>query len=289
MTTSSVLAERPSKVHRFGGRWTGEKLQVLREYVNFYTKALSGQPFKLVYIDTFAGTGRCHVKTGAQGEQVIDGSAKIALDCSPAFDAISFVERKKSHAVELRKLIASHPNGTRATLVQEAAQDCLPAILSQHTWKSTRGVLFLDPYGLQCDWKMIEQIAATKALDVFFLVSLSGLFRQAAIDERAIDEGKAAKLTSFLGTDGWRAALYSNEHVDLFDGPVMTRDAGYLPILNFVTARLRTVFAEVSEPKLLYQSTGAPLFALYFAVSNPSGPARALARRVSNEILSKLR
>jgi three-Cys-motif partner protein len=289
MTTSTALAERLSKAHRFGGRWTADKLQVLREYVNFYTKALSGQPFKLVYIDTFAGTGRCHVKTGDRGEQIIDGSAKIALDCSPAFQAIHFVERKKSHAVELAKLIASHPNGRRATLVQDAAQSCLPGILASHNWKSTRGVLFLDPYGLQCDWPMIEQIAATQALDVFFLVSLSGLFRQAAIDERAVDEGKAAKLTSFLGTEGWRAALYSNEHFDLFDGPVFTRDFGYRAILNFTTERLRSVFAEVNEPRLLYQSTGAPLFALYFAISNPSGPARALASRVSNEILSKLR
>jgi len=285
MTTSTVLEDRPTKGHRFGGRWTEDKLKVLRDYIHFYTKALSAQPFKLVYIDAFAGTGRCHVKSGAHGERIIDGSAKIALDCSPAFDAIHFVERKKSHAAELQKLIASHPNGSRATLVQEAAQDCLPNILRQHNWRSTRGVLFLDPYGLQCSWKMIEEIAATKALDVFFLVSLSGLFRQAAIDERAIDEVKAARLTAFLGTDEWRAALYSNERLDLFDDPVMTRDAGYLPILNFVTTRLRMVFAEVNEPRVLYQSTGAPLFALYFAVSNPSAAARNLAGRVSKDIM----
>jgi three-Cys-motif partner protein len=285
MTTSTILEDRPTKGHRFGGRWTEDKLKVLRDYIHFYTKALSAQPFKLVYIDAFAGTGRCHVKSGAHGERIIDGSAKIALDCSPAFDAIHFVERKKSHAAELQKLIASHPNGSRATLVQEAAQDCLPNILRQHNWRSTRGVLFLDPYGLQCNWKMIEEIAATKALDVFFLVSLSGLFRQAAIDERAIDEVKAARLTAFLGTDEWRAALYSNERLDLFDDPVMTRDAGYLPILNFVTDRLRMVFAEVNEPRVLYQSTGAPLFALYFAVSNPSAAARSLAGRVSKDIM----
>jgi len=289
MDAPTATDKPSSKAHRFGGRWTADKLKVLREYVGFYTKALSAQPFKLVYIDAFAGTGRCQIKIGEHGEQIIDGSAKIALDCSPAFDAYHFVERKKSHAQELAKLIAVHPNGKKATLIQEAARDCLPAVLAAHNWKSTRGVLFLDPYGLQCDWPMIEQIAATKALDVFFLVSLSGLFRQAAIDERSIDEGKAAKLTSFLGTDAWRKELYAHDHIDLFDGPVATRETGYRAILNFTTKRLQSVFAEVSDPCLLRQSTGAPLFALYFAVSNPSGPARALAGRVSNEILRKLR
>ena len=63
MAMSTPLAERPAKAHRFGGRWTADKLQVLREYVHFYTTALSGQTFKLVYIDAFAGTGRCHIKT----------------------------------------------------------------------------------------------------------------------------------------------------------------------------------------------------------------------------------
>jgi len=38
----------------------------------------------------------------------------------------------------------------------------------------------------------------------------------------------------------------------------------------------------------MYGNTNAPMFALYFAVSNPSDNAVQLARRVSKEILSKL-
>jgi len=274
--------------HRFGGVWTADKLQVLRDYLGFYTQALQAQGFKLIYIDSFAGTGRCQIRVGEHHETVIDGSAKIALDCLPPFDAYYFIERKKTHAAELAELIATHPNGSRAVLGKRAAQDLLPFILKGQTWKSTRGVLFLDPYGLQCTWQMVEQVAATRALDVFFLVSLSGLFRQAAVDEKRVDEGKAAALTSFLGTPEWRQALYTVEQGHLFDDPTVTREPGYEGILRFTTQRLRHVFPYVGDPLLLGGGKGAPKFALYFAVSNPSRAAKELASRVSREILSKL-
>ncbi len=34
-----------------------EKLRILERYLDAYTTALKNQPFKLMYIDAFAGTG----------------------------------------------------------------------------------------------------------------------------------------------------------------------------------------------------------------------------------------
>ena len=42
----------------FGGSWTIEKLDILESYLDAYTTVLKNQPFKLMYIDAFAGTGR---------------------------------------------------------------------------------------------------------------------------------------------------------------------------------------------------------------------------------------
>lgn len=289
MRGEASIAEHGTTSNRFGGAWTEQKLVLLRKYLQFYTQALKDQSFKLVYIDTFAGTGRCQIRSDA-GDRVIDGSAKIALDCSPPFSRYHFIEKKQAHAEELAALIRTHPNRERvAPLGKHDAADLLPFILQGYNWTSTRGVLFLDPYGLQCTWQMLQRIAATEALDVFFLVSLSGLFRQAAIDQRDVDDGKAAVLTRFLGTDQWRDALYVNEQPDLFGGDSMvTRDRGYAAILQFTTKRLRDAFPYVSEPRLLHRRKGPPLFALYFAVSNPSEKALGLASRVSRDILSKL-
>lgn len=275
--------------HRFGGLWTADKLHVLRQYLNFYTSALKGQPFDLVYIDAFAGTGRCTIRSGALGERQIDGSAKIALDCSPAFHRLILIEKKPKHYAELVDLKAAHPNGDRAQIVNLSASDSLPATLLTQNWKRTRGVLFLDPYGLQCSWSMLKQINDTQALDVFFLVSVSGLFRQAAVDQSRIDEGKARKLTDFLGTDAWRQALYQQQQDDLFDHPQVTRVTGWKDIVQFTTERLRSLFPYVADPQLLHGPKGPPLFALYFAVTNPSPKAVGLAKRVHREILSRLR
>ncbi len=275
--------------NKFGGLWTEDKLNALRDYLQFYCKALAQQPFKLIYIDAFAGTGRCDIKNVDGSQRVIDGSAKIALDCNPGFAQFRFIENKRKHIIELQSLIKNHPNGTKAHISERSAQDVLPAMLLGYDWKSHRGVLFLDPFGLQCKYSLLKQIASTGALDVFFLVSLSGLFRQAAINQTGIDEGKAAILTDFLGTKEWRSALYIRKQDDLFDDPQISRDPGWEPILKFTTERLRTVFPYVGEPNLMKMKNGVPLFALYFAVSNRNEKAIGLAKRVSKDILSKLR
>ena len=43
---------------QFGGDWTVHKLNILECYLDAYTTALKKQPFDLVYIDTFAGSGK---------------------------------------------------------------------------------------------------------------------------------------------------------------------------------------------------------------------------------------
>ena len=274
--------------NRFGGQWTQSKLQVLREYLHFYTTALKAQNFRLIYIDCFAGTGRVQLPGAAAP---IDGSARLALDCQPGFDRYHFIERDRVHLAELRALIDSHPRSASCQLAAGDAADLLWPLLAgyERQWGRTRGVLFLDPFGLQCTWAMLQNIAATKALDVFFLVSLSGLYRQAARKASGIDSGKSARLTGFLGTDEWRSALYSPpSQSDMFDPPVDEREAGWRPLLAFVTTRLKSLFPYASEPHVLGTSNGAPLFALFFCCANPSGPAVALASRVSRDILGKL-
>lgn len=274
--------------NRFGGGWTQDKLAVLSEYLDFYRIALSRQKYKLLYIDAFAGTGRCRIRSRSGGLVNIEGSAKIALD-TPGFYRYRFIESNRKHQEELQYLVDQHPNGHLARIAKRSAEDVLPEMLLGYDWSEYRGVLFLDPFGLQCTYRMLEQIAATKALDVFFLVNLSGLYRNAAIDVSAVDEGKAAKLTSFLGTDEWRSWYAEEPQLGLFSGPRVSREHGWEQILAFTTKQLRTLFPYVGEPNLMGMDKGPPLFALYFAVSNDSPKARGLAAKVSREILSKLR
>lgn len=283
--------------NRFGGAWTELKLQVLGEYLDFYSTALHAQPtparpFHLLYIDAFAGTGRCRVRVHRAGAvRDVPGSASIALGAQRPFDGYHFIEPKARKLHELRAMVERHPHHGRCTVHAGLAEATLPPLLDSIDWRGTRAVLFLDPFGLECDWPLLQRIQATKAVDVFFLLSVSGLFRQAALSADGIDEGKAARLTRVLGTSEWRTAWYAPPaQADLFDGQGPDRRAAdWTDIVAFATHRLRMLFPLVLEPKILRNQTNAPLFALYLAVSNPHRAATDLARRVGDQILSKLR
>lgn len=87
----ALAAPEVFTANAFGGAWTEEKLEVLREYLHFYVQAFKNQPWaKLAYIDTFAGTGRCLIRHGS-GQRTIPGSARIALDIT-GFAQYNFIE-----------------------------------------------------------------------------------------------------------------------------------------------------------------------------------------------------
>lgn len=46
-----------SKMQSFGGAWTERKVRSVAQYLKAYTTALKRQPFTLIYVDAFAGTG----------------------------------------------------------------------------------------------------------------------------------------------------------------------------------------------------------------------------------------
>jgi three-Cys-motif partner protein len=274
--------------HRFGGLWTEQKLKALGDYLQFFPVAL-GKKFDLVYIDTFAGSGKCTIKVGPNGERTIEGSAAIALQ--HRFDRFFFIEQRRKHVRALEELKRDHRYGSRITIIHGDARKDLSGVLAAINWRTTRGVLFLDPYGLQCTWDMVKEVAATEALDVFFLVSVSGLTRQAARSVADIDADKEAALDRFLGTAAWRDALYKPPaQSDFFDSEQShERDTGAEGMIQFVKERMLGVFPHVEEPLLLRGHNNAVLFALFFAVSNRAPKARALAAKVSRDVLSRLR
>ena len=81
---------------KFGGGWSGEKLDALRSYLTSYIQALSQTSFERVYIDAFAGAGTREVTQNTE-EELFDeslleedasyrhGSPLIALGIEPSF------------------------------------------------------------------------------------------------------------------------------------------------------------------------------------------------------------
>lgn len=286
--------------HRFGGAWTEIKLKVLRDYLHFYTQALKKQPFKLMYIDAFAGTGDRSV-SGEQpslfiSERRLRGSARIALDLERPFDRYVFIE------THLRRFQALETLRQQYLLLQieclrGEANSKLQNLCTRISWGQYRAVLFLDPYGLSVEWATLQRIVRTQAIDLWYLFSLSGLYRQTAHDFERVNPAGAVRLDSVLGTPDWREAFYAppapTRQDDLFGDPApanLRRHADVDAIEAFVKTRLQAAgFAKVAEPLRLLLRGGAPLYSLFFCVSNPNPKAIALSMKAADHVLKAAR
>ena len=78
-------------------------------------------------------------------------------------------------------------------------------------WLEERSSCFVfDPYGMEVEWATLESVSKTRAIDVWFLFSLSGLYRQATRSDFKIDTSKREAITRILGTEDWMRELYSD-------------------------------------------------------------------------------
>jgi len=285
--------------HEFGGVSTDLKLSLVESYLAAFTIALRPHFKQLLYIDAFAGTGsRTKRHEASEGDLMRPpakervehsrGSARIAMDVEPHFDEIIFVDKNARHCAALRALSAERPDRTIRVLEGEA-NETIPRLLASRSRNGTRAVMFLDPYGMSVDWDTLKAIRESEAIDVWYLVSLSGIFRQAARKESALDQHKRAKLTRMLGTDRWEQAWYSSDAApDLFGAvdETKSRVADVPAMERFVHQRLGELFPKVLKPLRLHNDRGVPSFALFFAISNPDRKAIGLAQKIANHILN---
>ena len=286
--------KEPDDEHAFGGIWTRIKLEALQNYLVAFNTALSKQNFTRIYIDAFAGTGRCDITV--DGEKTsIDGSARRALATDPPFDMYTFIELRAKKWVALKALEAEYP-GKSIEVIRDDANAALKMLCEKYAWRNERAVLFLDPFGMHVEWTTLQAIAKTGAIDVWYLFPYSGLYRQAAKNADAMDSDKEESITRLLGTDEWRQVFYApKRQASLFGGDDGDeREADHRQMLDFVSKRLKELFPAVTDPKILYQAgdsknpSGAPLFALYFAASNPSPKAYGLAIKIAKDVLNAL-
>lgn len=292
--------------HIFGGPDTPKKLRCLQEYLKAFSIALRKQEFACIYIDAFAGSGtRTEVRPALPlfGEEFAEpqeittpGSARIAIDIEPPLHSIVLIEEDASRFAELQKLAAVHPS-RRIVVRQGDANEHVQRICAETPWRERttgrrgiRGVVFLDPYGMEVSWHTVEAIAKTEALDCWYFFPLSGLYRNAPHDPAKLDEWKQASLDRVLGATDWRERWYEHKVMprnllETEDQAVRRTDVD--AIEAYVKERLETVFkGAVLDPVRLHHRSGAPLASLFFAVSNTSPAAVALATKMASHILA---
>lgn len=283
--------------HEFGSQATDLKLSMVEAYLRQFAIALRNKFPELWYIDAFAGSGERTVRVAAHGGDLFDepapesierrrGSARIAIEIDPPFDRIIFVEKRRRSIAALKALRNQHPGRNIEVIAGDANKEIAQRLMDV-AWQRTRAVMFLDPYGMNVDWRTLKAVADTHSIDVWYLFSLSGLYRQAARSADAIDADKRASITRILGTNEWERELYAAPpQMTLLDDSVqLQRTADVRGLEAYVRRRLKTIFAAVLDPMPLPVRERPQRFSLFFAISNQNPAAIGLATRIANHIL----
>lgn len=304
---------------RWGGSWTEQKLAALEDYIHAYLTIMhvneDAKWFTKIYLDGFAGSGRRYtrktkkptlqeqelipeVSTEVEREELreyIEGSALRVLRVEePApFDRYIFIDIDPKETQKLQQQLSTQFPNRNIDIVTQDANTYIQNWCSQ-MGAFDRAVVFLDPFGLQVEWKTIQAIAETGKIDCWLLIPLGvGLLRMLP-HNNMISEQNQKILTRFFGTEEWQERFYQRSEALVlpFEEDEFRQDEYYRVdksrIAQFIIERLRLVFPSegvIKEPLVLRNSKNNPIYLFAFAAGNPKGAP--IAVKIAQYIIEK--
>ena len=270
----------------WGGDWTEVKLGILQRYLDAYTTALKNRPFKLIYIDAFAGTGTISLRTKDDTyTKIIDGSAQRAVGiANRPFDHLIFIDKDAKACENLRNIKQRHLN-RNIEIVQTDANRFLQD-LTLPEW--SRGVLFIDPFATALEWSTLIKIAEMEKLDTWILFPTMAVQRvlKGEYYEGEFPANFSKTLNRVYGNEDWMSLYNPSPQRPLFPEipTTMYREKGTKALLNLYKKKLRAKFGRrfLSKTRTLRNRQDRELFELLFCVGHPAGigPAKQIAKHL---------
>lgn len=269
------------------GPWARRKLDALERYLAAYHKVMQNQPFKLIYIDAFAGAGWSRVRTtpaeapgldlpidddqAAAEEEFIAGSPVRALTTGRGFDRYFFFDADPRRADVLRHLKREYPQ--KNIEIEQGDANAEVQKLAARFKKSpmARGVAFLDPYGPHLHWATLQALAETGKVDVIINFPLAMAINRLITRDGQLRENWVQMLDACFGTHDWHSLAYEAED-DLFgSNAVRKSEAAAERLLALYHGRLSRAFGHTVRPSLVTNTKGNPLYYLLWASANERG------------------
>lgn len=272
--------------NQFGGSWTEAKLICLASYLRSYSTIMKHQTiFRRIYIDPFSGPGN-RVEADFNVEDLFEVSKEekpvspvLATEIGENFDEFFFNDKRSEFIRSLQDVIQT---GKPVHYSSIEANEFLANVISAIDWKKSRAVIFLDPFGLHVDWKTLDILAKTRAVDIVMLFPTSSLCRMLPNRDLPSDKWEG-KLDRFLGTGDWRKFYRIRQETDMFVTVDKNfREASSEDILHFVRQRLETLFFVANNVFELKNSKGSPLFHIFFMCANRSPKVRNMVNEIAS-------
>jgi len=237
---------------RCSGGWAEEKYYYLRRYCDIFTKGMRQKWPNLVYIDLFAGPGRCiNRDTG----DFLDGSPLIAYRSHFTHYFFSDLSSRCLDALSNRL----KPNNEKSVrYYPQDANDAVGPIFEKiNTIKpDPLCFAFIDPTAVQIKFETIRRLSTEQRLDLLINFPLGMCIKRALASQLASD-GQA--FDAYFGSSEWRDHA-GNEGDDL---------------LRYYTAQLRGLrYDYIGDFQTIkFRERNLPLYVLLFASKHSLGEA----------------
>jgi three-Cys-motif partner protein len=271
---------------RESGEWVKEKLYYIKRYIDIFEVAMRDRSWRRrIFIDLFSGPGKCIVR---DTNEFLLGSPLLALQTQYPFTDYYFGDLEQYNIDSLKQRVSesSIPKDRIHLLVGDANSNVRDVVteISQFD-KFIRGVLpclnlaFLDPEGLELEWKTIETLAHLNRMDLIIHYSQNGLTRNL---DKSYATQKDTIVDSFFGDRKWRDvyrnALSKRESIGVHRA-LIDYYKSKLSNLGYVVINDSDEVAQ--EPLIRNTQRNAPLYRLIFASKHPLG------NKIWNEVTKK--
>lgn len=269
------------------GPWAEQKLAALAAYLEYYTTVLKNQTWcRTIFFDAFAGGGEATIRRKPQISaanvalwdepieperiRLIQGSPRRALDLANPFTRYVFVDADPIRIAELEALKSQYADTRIIDIRQGSAADEIQWLLSHNISKRIhRGVAFLDPFGAHLPWASVEALAKTGVFEAIINFPLHMAINRLMTLNPEIPEAWRAQLDGFFG-QGWYDEVYETRS-GLFGPEVKKRADAQGRLLRFYRKKLEGAFGHVSQPMLIRNTVGGPLYYLLWAGLHSAG------------------
>jgi three-Cys-motif partner protein len=236
------------------GPWAEEKHRLLAHYATLFARAMKGKWDDLVYIDLFAGPGRCRVRGS---ERIYRSSPTIVLSLPDAFSSYVFCDADPRHADALRLRATEEASDRKFTVLSGDANvmvtDVLKLIPTAHKARRVLCFCFLDPYQLSnLKFATIERLSK-RYVDFLVLIPSS---MDANRNEHVYTRADNHTLDVFLGNSDWRERWSTEKpRSTSFETFVVSEFGRSMQLLKYIDPGLENIVPIRSQDKnlLLYR------------------------------------
>lgn len=258
------IKNKKEKIDRIG-KWSEAKLNLLKKYLEAYTKIMKNQKWCLgyYYIDAFAGTGKPQTK---DQQRFIDGSPRCALTIENLFTGYYFIENTNWRLQKLTNLKKEFLNLDIKVIKGDCNKIIRDELIGLFPYSnSKRALLFLDPFGMSVDWETIKKVSEPKTIEIILNMPIMAINRACLLNNPdKLTKKHIERMNYFWGNNEWQNIIY-RDMPTLF-GKTKTKNClDSKELSNYFVKRLQTVFNHVSQPLIMRNSKNAPLYCLIYA------------------------